>query len=71
MTHFLSPNRMLVAQRDLTPEETPAVRIALRVAAVMFCLTAAGVASLGAFGNLKSELASGNLAPQELAALGP
>ncbi len=71
MTEFLSSNRMLVAQTDLTPQEQLAVRISLRVAAVVFCLIAAGVASLGMFGIRTSELASNGPAPQELAFLGP
>ena len=71
MTDFLSPNRKLVAQTDLTPEEQLAVRISLRVAAALFCLIAAGVASLGVFGSRTSELASSSSAPQEVAALGP
>ncbi len=71
MMDFLSPNRILVAQSDLTPEEQLAVRTSLRVAAVLFCLIAAGVASLGVFGTQTSELASSGLASQELAVLGP
>ena len=71
LKNFLSPNRKLVAQTDLTPDEQLAIRISLRVAAVVFCLTAAGVASLSVFGTQTSGLASTSSAPQEVAVLGP
>lgn len=66
MTDLPSPNRMLVTQADLTPEEQVAVRISLRVAVVVFCLIAAGVASLSVFGDQTSKLALESSAPQEL-----
>ena len=71
MTDFLSPNRKLVAQTDLTPEEQLAVRISLQVAAVTFCLIAAGVASVGVFGSRTSELALNSSMLQDLAFLSP